>query len=85
MNGANQRRTLLPLRGLEPEADYLDVESGKRYTGDTLLTLGIPVELKPGDLQSVSICVHKLSCLPPATYRSLLEVPKRKEFPYTKI
>lgn len=56
LNRANQRRTLLPLQGLEPEADYLDMESGRTYAGDTLFNLGIPVELEPGDF--VAKCIH---------------------------
>ena len=45
----NQKDTLLPLRGLDPDANYRDEDSGIVYGGDELMYHGIPLRKPWGD------------------------------------
>ena len=45
----NMLPVLLPLRGLDPEKDYRDVESGRIYGGDELMTHGLTIPRTWGD------------------------------------
>ena len=45
----NQKDTLLPLRGLDPDANYRDEDSGVVYGGDELMYRGIPLRRTWGD------------------------------------
>ena len=40
---------LLPLRGLDAEKEYRDVESGRVYGGDELMTHGLTIPRAWGD------------------------------------
>ncbi|HEV2777831.1 MAG TPA: alpha-galactosidase [Actinophytocola sp.] len=48
--------TTLPLKALDPTATYHDPGTGDSYTGTTLLTRGLPLNLPPGD--HASTCVR---------------------------
>lgn len=43
---------ILHLRGLDPAAEYRDLESGKTFGGDELLSVGLTVPVKSGDFTS---------------------------------
>ena len=45
----NMLPVLLPLRGLDPEKDYRDVESGRIYGGDELMSHGLTIPRTWGD------------------------------------
>ncbi len=48
----NQKPKLLKLRGLDPDADYRDVDTGKVYGGDELMSYGIPLSVPQADFTS---------------------------------
>ncbi len=48
----NAKDTLLRLRGLDPDKDYVDVETGSVYGGDELMRYGIVVNKPWGDYYS---------------------------------
>ncbi|HCM24404.1 MAG TPA: hypothetical protein DHW78_08815, partial [Ruminococcaceae bacterium] len=43
---------ILRLRGLDPTAQYRDLESGKIFGGDELLSVGLTVPVENGDFTS---------------------------------
>ena len=45
----NPKDALLRLRGLDPQLDYLDVDSGIVYGGDELMLYGIVISKPWGD------------------------------------
>ena len=45
----NRQPLLLPLRGLDAEKEYRDVESGRVYGGDELMTHGLTIPRAWGD------------------------------------
>jgi len=50
----------LRLEGLDPAARYRDAASGEEHLGATLLTLGVPVGLPPGDYASTCIRLNRI-------------------------
>lgn len=46
LNGANQRRKNLRLKGLDPHARYTEKNSGFSSSGSALMGLGFPVGLE---------------------------------------
>lgn len=46
---ANQRPRRVRLSGLDKDMTYVDADTGRRYRGDTLMHLGLPVDLPEGD------------------------------------
>lgn len=61
LSQANQRPRLLRLAGLEPKAFYKVQSTGQKFTGETLMKIGLPVELANGDFQGV--CLHLLQIM----------------------
>ena len=55
-----QRPPLLRLRGLVPEARYVDEDTGVVHHGAVLLGHGLPVELPPGDHASAVVRLRRL-------------------------
>ena len=45
----NPKDALLRLRGLDPDLDYVDVETGAVYGGDELMLYGVVVKKPHGD------------------------------------
>jgi len=60
LNRPNCRRKNLKLQGLAPKAAYQDSNTGRRYTGEVLLNIGIPVELPTGDFQALQIELRRV-------------------------
>ena len=52
LNRPNQRPQRVRLRGLIPDAIYVDSETLREYPGEVLLHIGLPIELPDGDFQS---------------------------------
>lgn len=55
LNRPNARAKRLRLQGLDPRKVYIDRETQRAYRGDTLMHLGLPVELPYGDFQSKQV------------------------------
>ena len=51
----NMLPVLLPLRGLDPEKDYRDVESGRIYGGDELMSHGLTIPRTWGDYMATQL------------------------------
>ncbi len=60
LNRPNCQRKNLKLQGLAPKAVYQDNSTGRRYTGEVLLNIGIPVELPAGDFQALQIELRRV-------------------------
>ncbi|AFC32614.1 alpha-galactosidase AgaN [Paenibacillus mucilaginosus 3016] len=56
----NEPYKRLKLRGLDPAADYTDLESGEVYGGDELMHAGISLPVQHGDFESVLIRLRKV-------------------------
>lgn len=55
LNRPNGRPKRIRLQGLDAQRVYVDQQTGRAYRGDTLMHLGLPVELPWGDFQSKQI------------------------------
>ena len=56
----NARPQLLKLAGLEPDADYRDMDSGTVYGGDELMLRGIAIPPAWDDYASTQIWLEKI-------------------------
>lgn len=57
---ANATDPMIKLKGLDPEADYLDEESGKVYGGDELMYRGVRAQYALEDFASVTMHLKKV-------------------------
>ena len=46
----------IKLRGLQPQAMYMDIVTGKQYSGSALMRAGYPLPFMKGDMPSFQVC-----------------------------
>ncbi len=56
----NRRRRLVRLHGLDPAGCYEDVATGRRYGGDALMQIGLPVDLPEADFQARQVELRRV-------------------------